>query len=97
MDNSKMKHIVVLKNLPSNIIEEAIVFIKPNQKVKKMSMVEEKKVKKIDQEKKQKVLAKQKGEEKEKQTKDYVIKEAEMVIANYISNMERERKRKREK
>lgn len=35
METSNMKNIVVLKNLPSNIVEEAIVILKGNKKNKK--------------------------------------------------------------
>ena len=35
MNISDMKNIVILKDLPSNIVDEAIVFLKQNQKVKK--------------------------------------------------------------
>ena len=31
---NQMKNIIVLKDLPSNIIEEAFVILKPNKKVK---------------------------------------------------------------
>ena len=34
METSKMKNMVVLKNLPSNMIEEAIVIFKENSKIK---------------------------------------------------------------
>ena len=33
MDIENMKNMVVLKNLPSNIVEEAIVIFKPNVKL----------------------------------------------------------------
>jgi len=35
MDSNNMRNTVVLKNLPSNIIEEAFVVLKNNQKIKK--------------------------------------------------------------
>ena len=35
MEESKLKNMVVLKNLPSNLIEEVIVILKSNKKVKK--------------------------------------------------------------
>lgn len=68
MNESKMKNMVVLKNLPSNIVEEAFVVLKPNQKLKK-------------------TIEKQEDENKII-TSDYVIKEAEMVVSNYLSTME---------
>ena len=35
MEASKLKNMVILKNLPSNLVEEAIVILKENKKVKK--------------------------------------------------------------
>ncbi len=74
MQNEKLKNIVVLKNLPSNIIEEAIVILKTNKYAKKLQFIEKNIV----------------SEHVENtNTEDYVIKEAENVIANYISKMEK--------
>ena len=36
METSNMKNMVVLKNLPSNLVEEAIIILKSNKKVKKL-------------------------------------------------------------
>ncbi len=71
MNDDKMKNIVILKNLPSNVVEEAIVVLKKN-KVKQ---------------------CKYENKNKEENTnnsvaKDYILKEAEMVISNYISKIE---------
>ena len=35
-----MRNIVVLKDLPSNIVEEAIIVLKENQKLKKVELVD---------------------------------------------------------
>lgn len=68
MNDSKMKNMVVLKNLPSNIVEEAYVVLKPNNNLK---------------------INLQKQENTgERLTSEYVVKEAEMVISNYLSNIE---------
>lgn len=81
----KMKNIVVLKNLPSNLIEEAIVILKCNKKetecIKKQikSNTFSSNAKKIDK------------------PKDYIVKEAEMVISNYISSIENQRVNKNKK
>lgn len=81
MNASNMKNIVVLKNLPSNLIEEAIVVFKENKKVKKYQYIDaEKNVK----ENKTKKTTDNSLEEKNK----YIVKEAEMVISNYISKIE---------
>lgn len=76
MEESKLKNMVVLKNLPSNLIEEAIVILKSNKKVKKLE--------KIDKEKRNE-------EEKiktNKNNKEFVVKEAEMIISSYIKKIE---------
>ena len=77
MDISNMKNIVVLKNLPSNLVEEAIVVLKENKKVKKYQYIESENKKDID--------------DKEKNVQndsEYIIKEAESVINQYITNLE---------
>ena len=68
MEDNNLKNIIVLKNLPSNIVEEAIVVLKGN-KIK----ASEKNTK---------------GNEQKPKQKEYIIKEAEMVISNYLSTME---------
>ena len=42
MQANKLKNIVILKNLPSNIVEEAIVILKSNKYAKKLQMIEKK-------------------------------------------------------
>ncbi len=74
MENSKLKNMVVLKNLPSNLVEEAIVILKSNKKVKKLQKIE-----------------KNNANSRPKRTKgekDYILKEAEMLVSNYISKLE---------
>lgn len=67
MDIQNMKNMVVLKNLPSNLIEEAFVVLKDNVKVHKEELAGNKK----------------------KESKDYVVKEAEIIVSEYISKIER--------
>ena len=66
MNQSDLKNMIVLKNLPSNIVEEAIIVLKANKKVKNFEKIEKNKT--IDN----------------KQN----IKEAEMLVSNYISKLE---------
>ena len=40
MNENKMKNMVVLKNLPSNIVEEAYVVLKPNKNYKNLQKQE---------------------------------------------------------
>lgn len=70
METSKMKNIVVLKNLPSNIVDEAIVILKQNKKIKKFEHAEKKK---------QTV-----NKDIERKNDEYILKEAELLISNYI-------------
>lgn len=68
MNESKMKNMVVLKNLPSNIVEEAYVILKPNKNFKQNIEKQENQNTRI--------------------SSDYVVKEAEMVVSNYLSKIE---------
>ena len=61
MDVSKMKKMVVLKDLPSNIVDEAFVVLKTNKKVKKLEKIENNK--------------KFKTQDESKNDKEYVLKE----------------------
>ena len=83
MEASKLKNMVILKNLPSNLIEEAIVILKSNTKVKDLQKIENNK--KIEKSK------------KNKREDDYVLKEAEMIITRYITRIEKEKTQKEEK
>lgn len=76
MGDKALKNIVVLKNLPSNIIEEAIVIFKHNKKVKKIEKVQ----------REQSINSKN----RKNNIKDasYAVKEAEAVISQYISKIE---------
>lgn len=81
MNESNLKNMVVLKNLPSNIVEEAIVILKTNKKVKKLEKIEKNKA----------------VEDTENKTKenDYILKEAEMLVFNYISGLEEKKETKK--
>ncbi len=74
MNQSKLKNMVILKNLPSNIAEEAIIILKSNKKIKKLEKIE-----------KNKIIEDKLPIIKEN---DYVLKEAEMLVFNYISKIE---------
>lgn len=86
MDKKNMKNIVILKNIPSNLIEEAIVVVKDKKKImndelsKKgknksiqgyMNIEDLKKIKQINQD-----------------NRGFIVKEAEMIINNYLENVE---------
>ncbi len=80
MDISNMKNIIVLKNLPSNLVDEAIVVLKENKKVKKYQYIERKNDKN-EEDNKEKL-------KKEENNSQYIIKEAESVVSQYITNLE---------
>lgn len=73
METSKLKNMVVLRNLPSNIVDEAIIILKANKKAKKLQKIEKKRTQ---------------SDENIKKDKEYILKEAEMIVNNYISNIE---------
>ena len=81
MDISQMKNIVVLKDLPSNIVDEAIVILKNNSNIKKKEVIDYTKM--------------NKSEESENGTYDTVIKEAEYIVQDYIKNIEKNNETKR--
>lgn len=83
MDISNMKNIVVLKNLPSNIVEEAFVVLKSNKKNAKLQIANNKKQENT-------------VENNKKEDKQYIIKEAEMLISNYIKEVEKPIKNSKE-
>ena len=76
MEESKLKNIVVLKNLPSNLVDEAIIILKSNKNVKRLE--------KIDKDKRNESSITKKDVNK----KDFVVKEAELVVSSYISKVE---------
>ena len=79
MNQGNLKNTVVLKNLPSNIVEEAIIVFKANIKLKEENN-------NIEIEKNKEI----------KKEKDYILKEAEMLVNNYIKKVEEKKKIKNE-
>lgn len=79
METSKLKNMVILKNLPSNIVDEAIIILKANKKVKKLQKIEQNK--------------NSISNENNKKDKEYILKEAEMLVNNYISRIENNEKK----
>lgn len=80
MNQSNLKNMVVLKNLPSNLVEEAIVILKNNKKIKKLEKVE--KIKTTEN-----IL-------ENKKENEYIVKEAEMLVSDYISLLEEKKEKK---
>ena len=80
MENNNLKNIIVLKNLPSNLIEEAIVILKTNKKEKKIEQIVQAK--------------KGRQQDFEKDSKQYIFKEAEMIVNDFICKTESNNKNK---
>ncbi len=82
MEMNNVKNVIILKNLPSNILDEAIVVVK-NKKKADIDCFKNNAVQgymKDDDFKKIEAI--------EKDKREYVVKEAEMVIKNYLDRLE---------
>ena len=77
MNTENMKNMLVLKDLPSNIVDEAIVILKPNVKLKSLDVSQNNNIKN--------------KKTKTENPKKYIINEAEMLISNYISKIENDK------
>ena len=77
MESSDMKNMVVLKNLPSNMVEEAIIIFKETQKVRQKELIDSKKGN---------------SAEARLKSRDYILKEAEMLVTDYINKIENKKK-----
>lgn len=78
MEDIDLKNMVILKDLPSNIVKEAYVVFKSNKMIKKFQKIN-------------------KNNEKEQINKDnednqYAIREAEMLVMDYIEKTEKSEK-----
>lgn len=83
MEQTNLKNTIVLKDLPSNIIEEAVIVFKNKKTVKEIEKIE--KIEKDNRGNKNKKIRK---------NNSYAIKEAELVINDYMTKMEEKRKNK---
>ena len=73
MDTNAMKRMIVLKNLQSNMVEEAYIVFKDNVKVHRAKKIEDEKTD---------------GKLLDGKDKEYMIKEAELIVNEYISKLE---------
>lgn len=81
MESSNLKNMVVLKNLPSNLVEEAIIILKQNKKAIKLEKIENK------------TRQREESEKVKPKEKDYILKEAEMLVNDYISKLEKNKEK----
>lgn len=86
METSNLKNMMILKSVPSNIIEEAIIILKKNIKIKEFEMQNQSD---IEQKKK---IKKEANLNNITDKKDYIVKEAEMILNQYITKIENNKK-----
>ena len=102
MSIENVKNVIILKNLPSNLIDEAIMVVKDKKKVKNLDYSNlikdggENFYTLNSKHEKNRVIQGYMKEEDlkniekiKKEDRKYVIKEAEMVVTNYISKIEK--------
>lgn len=75
MESSNMKNMMVLKKLPSNMIEEAIIVFKQTNLVKQKELIDK--------------YGCLESNELETKSKEYIVKEAEMLVEDYIHKTEK--------
>lgn len=108
MKTDVMKNVIILKNLPSNLIDEAIVIVKDKKKIKDINYSEfikdggEKFSSSANRQTSNKVIQGymkeedlKKLEDTKKEERKYVIKEAEIVVTNYLSKIDNKMPEKR--
>lgn len=78
IESSNMKNMVILKNLPSNMVEEAIIIFKKTQKIKEKEAIDK--------------LHKMDTGTRETKSKEFILKEAEMLVNDYIKKIETNKK-----
>ena len=101
MKTDVMKKVIILKNLPSNLIDEAIVIVKDKKKIKDINYSEfikdggEKFSSSVNRQTSNRVIQGymkeedlKKLEDTKKEERKYVIKEAEIVVTNYLSKID---------
>lgn len=101
MKTDVMKNVIILKNLPSNLIDEAIVIVKDKKKIKDINYSEfikdggEKFSSSANRQTSNRVIQGymkeedlKKLEDTKKEDRKYVIKEAEIVVSNYLSKID---------
>ena len=83
-------NIIILKNLPSNLIDEAIIVVKNKKKLKEFNYTDMLNCKEnngiIQGEIKNDII--RKIESMRKEQKNYIVKEAEVVVNSYIQKIE---------
>lgn len=85
METSNVKNMLILKSLPSNIVEEAIIILKKNINAKELEL-----------QKNTETKNKKNLKPNEISKKGYIVKEAELIVNNYISKIETNKKKEQQ-
>ena len=80
MEDIDLKNMVILKDLPSNIVKEAYVVFKSNKMIKKFQKINKN--------------TEQKQVNRDNEDSQYAIKEAEMLVSSYIAKLENRNNKK---
>ena len=73
MEKCKMKNVVVLRNLPSNLIEEAFVVVKSKKVARSLERID----------------GKNENIDRKNKDDGYIVREAESVLSSYVSLAEK--------
>lgn len=73
MEKGKMKNVVVLRNLPSNLIDEAFVVVKSKNVARSLERID----------------GKNENIDRKNKDDGYIVREAESVLSSYVSFVEK--------
>ena len=73
MEKGKMKNVVVLRNLPSNLIDEAFVVVKSKNVARSLERID----------------GKNENIDRKNKDDGYIVREAESVLSSYVSLVEK--------
>ena len=73
MEKGKMKNVVVLRNLPSNLIDEAFVVVKSKNVARSLERID----------------GKNENIDRKNKDDGYIVREAESVLSRYVSLVEK--------
>lgn len=73
MEKCKMKNVVVLRNLPSNLIEEAFIVVKSKKIARSLERID----------------GKNENIDRKNKDDGYIVREAESVLSSYVSLVEK--------
>ena len=78
MEKCKMKNVVVLRNLPSNLIDEAFVVVKSKNVARSLERID----------------GKNENIDRKNKDNGYIVREAESVLSSYVSLVEKKDEKK---